>query len=291
MPNRVKRPRTNVTDIENWLSECCEQQQQQQQQQRQQQEPEEPEWPTQISAFASELQAATRFSSPHDVRSASAVCYLLRLALSFDCYSSEWRRAAEARLEEHIRYLRATDEDFAASVRSFNVAFAAVRSSAHSTASRQSGDLGRLLKYRGALDSLAFALWACATEQGVRVWHPVRCFDALQLGLLETVPNAEAAIRRLLALDANMATCWGARSANDDSAPGVWRQDGCALLRMQQARWMEAVLVLSQRLPQLDISDGAAGRRARSALHRWMCIGRDAGARHQAFAVLSARAI
>ena len=290
MPRREKRRReeADVEATEAWLAEVEQSLQHQPaavvERRTETAAPPEPTWPPTAAAFVSGLQAAAK-RTPGDITAAFACCALLRLALALELGSTGWRGAVQARLDEHLRILRSQDAQFGLSARAFY----------SSGGANDRGGRGGLksLKPRAALDALAFALWAAACRLRVRVPHPVRVTDAIEQALLAQ-PEGIDAVRDVLRLDAALAVCWGARPSATSPAirqRGVWRRGGGALLRLQRSRWAELVVLLRRQPAAADISDGAAGARLRLTIHTWLCTGRDAGARHMAFAVPSREAI
>lgn len=266
--------------------------------------PTPPAWPVAAHSFAARM-AALANADAGDVRAAVACAACLRMALAFRCGSSAWFSSIEARLGEHLRKLRNEDAVLDESTKAF-----------HSSGGASSGNSAgppslRALKPRAALDALLFALWAAAARAGLRVPHPVRTFEAVEKALLATAEGASA-VRRVLCTDAALATSWGAASpavsgCNQSCAAPLWQPGACALLRVARARWVEAVVLLqlssaatsaatsaepsAATSGRIDIATDASGARLRAGLHRWLCTGRDAGARHMAFAVPSTAAI
>ena len=248
--------------------------------------PVSPDWPAPAAPFAARMlaHASTATRPRPSVSAAFGLAAILRMALAFRFRVPEWFNAIEATLSDHIRTLRSEDIIFSESARAF---YSSGGASMPGTVAPSLRDL----KARAALDALLFALWALAARRKQRVPHPVRVTDAIERVLLASEEGGRA-VRRVLRLDSEVATSWGA--AAPSNANPVWLPGASALLRLLRARWVESIVLLEQLAASagadavdVSVAQGNAGARLRAALHRWWCTGRDCGARHMSFAVPS----
>ena len=249
-----------------------------------------PDWPAPAAAFGARMLAlASTATRPRpSVSAAFGLAATLRMALAFRCRVPEWFNAMEAMLSDHIRTLRSEDIIFSESARTF---YSSGGASMPGTAAPSLRDL----KARAALDALLFALWALAARRTQRVPHPVRVNEAIERVYIASEEGGRA-VRRVLRLDSEVATSWGA--APPSKTNPVWLPGASALLRLLRARWVEAIVLLEQLAAStgadavdVSVAQGNAGARLRVSLHRWWCTGRDCGARHLSFAVPSPAAI
>ena len=240
-------------------------------------------WPDTIHKFACaqcSITAASRGAG--SVRAAAATVAALRLAHTFHLRKgSSWCDHAERALSQHLTVLRTEDAEFAASARAFHGSGVL-----HNAGGGTGPAALRMLRVLGAFDALHWALWALACRRRICVPHPVRLSEQVSRALLRE-PRCAAAVRRVLRLDAAAARALGVRQTWLDgaSASPVWEIGECTMLRLLRARWVEAVCHVAT--VTIDASDA----RVRSSLLRWQLIGRDACARHMAFAVPSRAAL
>ena len=247
-------------------------------------------WPPSIAAFADACcRGAAASGQATDVRVLAALVAALRLAHTFHVRAgSSWCDNREAALSAQLSTWRANDGEFDASVRSF-----------HSSGVLHGGGGGsapaglRFLRVLGAYDALYWAVWALACRQHRRVPHPCRMAEHVQRALLATGRGA-AAVRRLLRVDVEAARCLGLRAEWLDDAAAAhpsyafrspWMRGAPAMLRLLRARWLEAVVHVA--VAGVDATDP----RVRASVLRWQLIGRDAAARHCAFACPSPDAL
>ena len=250
--------------------------------------PDGPAWPRPILQLV-QSNMAIASSAPDDARAAAATAALLRLAIAFGIGSQEWNAFMNAQLARQVRKLRKMDDDFDASARVFN----------HHTGCCGSGgsDSGCLRRLRtlSGLDALYWSIWAVGCRQRRRVPHPVRLLEKLSSALLATPSHAQAVRSLLVQMDLPAANALGVRrSWLEGKSKSPWRTGACAMLRYLRARWAEACCHMDDEARR---DTGASRRidashaRTRAALLRWHVVGRDACARHMAFACPSEMAI
>lgn len=278
-----------------------------------------PAWPRTAAAFAADrCETADKSSAESDnLIAATASVEILRLACALNLGSRQWRDQIDLALAAHLRQLQQTadDPEFDNSVRAFNSAAAARASSIGSSGLRCLRGLGRL-------DALHWALWSLGGRQAkrVRVPHPVRVAEVVSSALLATSEGASALARVARSMDAAARRALGIReswleaAANGgsgaagslgaaDTDPGAaWQPGACTMLRYQRARLVEAAYHVGGGSSHGSGGgnaggggtggDGSSGGAAvdasdakvRRELQRWLFIGRDACARHMAFA-------
>lgn len=216
----------------------------------------------------------------------AAIVCVLRLVHTFhlrDGSASAWCDQQEQILAQHLAALRADDDDFASSARAFHSSGVL-----HGSAGGSGPAALRILRILGAYDALYWAVWALGCRNGERVPHPVRIAEQVE-GTMLALPKRASAVRRVLCTDADAAAILGVRAAWLAAADGggAWHPGECAMLRYIRSRWVEACGHVAAAAPPVDAADA----RVRAGLLRWQLIGRDACARHLAFAVPSASAL
>ena len=279
MPNRAKRRRTEEA-AEEWLAEAQRDLDGTAQESHTQDEP-PPQYPESIADFAYQT-CEMAMGEIGDIAAAAASIDALRCAHMFNLRAnSKWCDAQERRLSQQLAALRVDDGDFDASVKAFHSS-GVLHNSGSGTAPL------RVLRTLGAFDALAWAVWALGCARGMRVPHPVRLAEQAARALLSK-PRCAAALRRVLQTDTAAARVLGVRAAWLESATTdgpMWQKGEGAMLRYLRARWAEACCHVAT-AKAADASDP----RVRAAILRWHLIGRDAAARHMAFAVPSQAAL
>ena len=251
-----------------------------------------PKPPPQVSEFLDP-------DAPDAVQAAASSLACLRLALALNVGSAKWRSHEEATLAEHLRSLRSQDEEFQSELRVYHTAAGNGSPIASSTDA-----LMPALKLRGAMDALYWSLWGLACRREIRIPHPVRLAERVAKELLQHPATARAVVlsaalttsNRQAARRMGFRPSWleaALRAAAQTSSP--WCRGACAMLRYLRSRWVEGCVLVAA-----DESAAAARNAAtvdgpdakvRAALLRWQYVGRDACARHMAFACPSSAAL
>jgi hypothetical protein len=239
------------------------------------------------------------------VQAAAASLACLRLALALKVGSAQWRAREEERLNEHLRALRTEDSEFHSELKVYYTAAGSGTPIASASAS-----LLPALKLRGAMDALYWSLWGLACRRDVRIHHPVRIAERVATELLSRPPTARAVAQgtslgtanRQAARRMGFKPSWldAATKGSEKKKSGAavlarsspWRRGDCAMLRYLRCRWIEGCALVatdagSAASPKLDAADA----KLRAALLRWQFVGRDACARHLAFACPTSSAL